>query len=174
MALIDVGEGCIDRSATRSPAPTYVAMGNPANATGTIDTVSVWANTNMGGIEYASFVDEGSNVLSTNGDTNGSNLTATAGECTEHTSPGHFSAFNINSGEYIGVYWASGALDRGTGGSGIWWITGDNIPASSVTFAPGVGGEVCSLYATGTEAGGAAVPTGALYGPLVGPLGGPI
>lgn len=154
---IDVGVGCNNLSHSVSNGFTRVAVNNPANATGTIDSVCVWANSNMTGIEYASFIDEGGNVLSTNGDTNGSNLAAAAGQQTTHTAPGDFSAFAISSGEHIGIWWTGGALDRDiTASSPAWLDGGDQVPCISSQFTYEENREL-ALYAVGAEVAGVTI-----------------
>ncbi len=143
---IDVGAACSDRSDILG---NYTAIGidNPANATGTIDYICIFAtNMQMSNVEVASFIDEGSNILSTNGVVSLAN--PSVGE-NIYNAPGDFTAFNISVGEYIGIvgrYLEATA----TGGGGMWYKTGDNIPASSVTFS-WIDGWALSLYATGTE-----------------------
>ena len=46
---IDIGPGATDRGTSGTPR-TAVAKANPANATGTIDTVELWFNTNGSGV----------------------------------------------------------------------------------------------------------------------------
>ena len=54
---IDVGSDCADVSGTDNSGYTIVHNNNPANDTGTIDCVCVYAVTgnNMSGIQYGSF-----------------------------------------------------------------------------------------------------------------------
>lgn len=151
---IDVGAACIDRAGSAGSGSTNLEGSNPANATGTIDSVCVYAATDMSGIEFASFADEGSNSLSTNGDTNGSNLSATvAASPKTFTAAGcDFTAFAINTGEYIGAYWSGGNLEKANAGVGKWDVAGDQVPCSSVTFS-WTATRVLSIYATGAEVG---------------------
>jgi len=151
---IDVGPGCGNRGFTWPANYSLIVKDNPANAAGTIDYVCVYADSDMSGIEFASFADEGSEVLSTNGNTSGSNLGAIGDQQNEYNAPGDFTAFNINVGEYIGIYWSGGNIDRDSSGfAGMWWVANDQIPCSSVTFNLEVD-DTISLYAIGTEAGG--------------------
>lgn len=171
---IDVGSACVVGDNGQSDGYTRIDKNNPANATGTIDSICIYAQNSMSGIEYAAFTDEGSNIFSTNGDTNGSALTATGGQQTYHTAAGNdFTAFAIATGEYLGHYFTVGRLEMDVSGIGQWYVVGDDIPASSVTFTF-VATRSLSVYGTGTESGGAIAPTGVFYGPLYGPLGGPI
>ncbi len=162
---IDVGGACTDRTGAIGATYTLVDQDNPANASGTIDTICVCANTDMSGMEFAAFADEGGNTLSTNGDTNGSNLSALAASCepgTTFTSAGSdFTAFAVAIGEYMGMYWTGGNVERSTSGNvGLWHTQNvDNIPAASVGFDGPVGGDGMSVYGTGVEGnGGLSIP----------------
>ena len=172
---IDVGPGASDRGNDNWAPSTIIDSVNPANATGTIDTCQVYAANDMSGIEYAAFIDEGSDVFSTNGDTNGSNLGGNAGLITHTAAGDDFTAFAIATGEYLGIYYSGGSLDRDTSGGNSWKKDdNDYIPCSSQSLAGENDADIWSIYATGTEGNGAVAPTGVFYGPLIGPLGGPI
>lgn len=157
-AAIDVGSACADGAGSKSLDATVVDNNNAANATGTIDSVCIFANADIDELEFASFVHEGGNVLSTNGDTNGSNLTCTVAESPKtFTAPGDFSAFAVDIGDFIGCHGGvtppTGRIEVDTtGGGGYWYVnTSDEIPCSSVTFTL-LGSRRLALYATGTEA----------------------
>jgi hypothetical protein len=150
-AAIDVANDCGYRAATNAQGYTYIDLGNPANATGTIDYICVYA-ADAGTIKFAAFHDEGGNVYSTNGYTIG--LTVSAG-LNEFSAPGDFTAFNINAGEYLGHYAADSAIARtNTGGSGVYRKSGDYIPCTSQTFVLADADAITSIYATGVESGG--------------------
>lgn len=142
---ITVGSACIDRADSGSDR-TRVDANNAANGTGTIDTVQVWAATEMTGIEFAAFEKVGGDKFTTRGNTNGSNLTAPAGSCTTFTAPGDFTAFAIETGDFIGAYWTGGDLESDTGGTS-WKGTGDYIPCTNQALDPDT--DFFSLYATG-------------------------
>jgi hypothetical protein len=151
---IDVGAACIDRSSFYATIWTIVGAENPANANGTIDYVCMWFYADPSNFEVASFVDEGSNVLSTNGTIA---LPDRGVGQQEYNAPGDFTAFNINSGEHIGFRMSAGSFERDLSGSGYWGGAGDLIPCSSVSFT-WYANRTISLYATGTEAGGVTMP----------------
>lgn len=155
---ISVGDSCTDRHTSVGINQTIVTHINPANATGTIDTMSVYAVGDVAGLEYAAFAASG-NDLTTNGDTNGSNLSAGAGSCTTHTAAGNdFTAFAIASGEYIGAVGTSGVLEYQTiaATDDIWYKSGDNIPCSGVTFTY-LSNRNISIGGAGTESGAASI-----------------
>lgn len=157
---IDVGSSCSDRTSSLGHGYTYVDKANPANATGTIDTVCVYSASELYTLSVASFSATG-NDLTTNGtaflgDQGGS------GSKTWTAAGNDFTAFNINSGEYIGCYWTGGNIDSDTSGIGLWGLDGEYIPCTSQTFS--YWSTYCiSLYATGTEAGAASILPQATY-----------
>ena len=130
---------------------TVITQENSGNDTGTIDHLDL--NGWMGGdMDVATFTNEGGTTFSTNG-----NITVTlAGGAETFNAPGDFTAFAITSGDYIGAYpvgmcWISYSS---TGGSGMWWVSGDNIPASSVNFTATASWDLW-IYGTGESGGGA-------------------
>jgi hypothetical protein len=65
-------------------------------------------------------------------------------------------------------------MDYGlSGGSGIWYKSGDNTDVSGVGFTFDADG-IDALSADIVAGNGAVAPTSTLYGALMGPLGGPI
>jgi len=155
---IAVGEGCNNRGSNFTATYTLINMSLPADGTGTIDAVCIWANTDMSGIEYATFTNEGGNTFSTNGHTSGSALTATAGAPTTHEAPGDFTAFPVTLGDFIGIYYGAGKIEGDTSGyTEVKYDEGDQIPASSNAFNGSLSGYAVSVYATGAEAAGGTI-----------------
>lgn len=156
---IDVGSACSARANYLGGQTTVIDRNNPANATGTIDSVCVYAYSDpqqLNSPEFASFIDEGSNTFSTRGNVSVADQTSNP---QTYTAPGDFTVFDINNGDYIGLTFVSGIIEVTEGsGDGFWTtIVSDNIPASSVTFAFTDLREI-SIYATGTESGVGVVP----------------
>jgi len=151
---IDVGADAINRSGN-SVSSTIVDGSNPANADGTIDTVQIFANTNMSTCRAATFyVVSGNNLSTRDYETLG---VVTAG------STQTFSGLDIDvlAGDYIGEYHPDGSIDHAlSGGVGYWRAYGsDKIPCTNEEFTWN-SGRVVSLYGTGTEGGGATEKTG--------------
>jgi len=161
---IDIGAPAINRNTIFDARDTWVEESNPANETGTIDTIEIWAANDISDCEAATFIHEGSNVFSTR-DTEllglvpaGSKQTFSGLDC------------DVTAGDYIGAGGASdGDIEAdSTGGTGIWFGSGDKIPCSSVTFTH-YASYIMSLYGTGetsailqTVGEGAITPTGTL------------
>jgi len=72
---IDIGEEAKDRQSTTTSGSTRINMGNPANASGTITSVEIWAYSNLEGVVVGTF-------YTTNGDTLKCRDSATIGAVT--------------------------------------------------------------------------------------------
>ena len=142
---IDVGPACSDR-VTFLGSQTVVNKGNPANETGKINYICIYAVTLMTGIEVASFSAAGNN-LTTNASVSLAN--AAIGK-NEYNAPGDFVAFDINAGEYLGIYFTGGTIEYDNAGfDDIWTRAGDNIPCVGAAFVLNAGDAV-SLYGEGS------------------------
>lgn len=143
---IDVGAAAIDRaSSTDLSIYTLVGKENPANATGTIDTVEIWMDY-AGTVEAATFEEVSANTL-TSRDTESLGL-LTAGSKQTISSL----TIDIVTGDYIGCN-GSGNIERDNSGTGYWWYVGDAIPCTSQAFTSSILRTI-SIYGTGTESGG--------------------
>ena len=145
---IDIGAAATDRSASIA-ARTYVAKENPANATGTIDTVEIWADINLSNCEVATFFVVSGNNLSTRD----SEIIGTVTSGSKQTFSGL--SMDVETGDYIGTFYTSGGwIEVNTsGGTGMWYGGSgvDYIPCTNQVFTS-AGGYTLSLYGTGTEA----------------------
>ncbi|MBA7522469.1 hypothetical protein ES705_14588 [subsurface metagenome] len=138
---IDIGMPAIDRGSTASTY-TWVNMGNPANASGTITSIEMWASSALTNCEVATFF-----VVS------GNNLSTRDTELIGSVTPGSKQTFivdlDVQAGDYIGAYYTIGTLERDTSAMpGCWMKTGDNIPCSNLLFTNRAD-EAISLYGTG-------------------------
>lgn len=151
---IDVGHICEILENTNDNA-TYVGKENPANADGDIDYICIWGTASpITDAEVASFIDEGSDVLSTRIGGVSGNLGNLSGGENPFTAEGDFTSFSIETNDYIGITGSSGTHYReSSSGSGYWHKSGDYIPASSESFTSFTPRTI-SVYATGPEAGG--------------------
>lgn len=144
---IDVGESASDRGNSMTSGLTTIALDNPANADGTIDTVEVWAYSNISNMEVATFAESGGDYSTRDNETLGA---VTAG------SKQTFSGLDMDvvTGDFIGCYYTAGSLERdGSGYAGVMYKSGDYIPSASNSYSL-ASGDTLSLYGTGTEAGG--------------------
>ncbi|MBA7584581.1 hypothetical protein ES695_04225 [Candidatus Atribacteria bacterium 1244-E10-H5-B2] len=125
---IDIGGEAIERSSEAAVTNTKIDKNNPANATGIITSVEIWAWTSLDDFEVAIFYMTDTNVFSTR-----SNhfIGAVTG--------GSKQTFKVNlavqEGDYIGYYGSVGTIGRDkAGGLGYWYFTGDSIPCTDVEF----------------------------------------
>jgi hypothetical protein len=142
MALIDIGSPAIDRPNDYNPAWTTVGKDNPANDTGTITSVEIWAYTTMQ-VQVATFYVVSGNYLSTRDEHNIGNVPGGSKQT--------FSGLDIDvqTGDYLGLYYSGGRLENSdSGGSGLWWNSGDRIPCTNVLFSANTA-PMISLYGTG-------------------------
>jgi len=141
---IDIGPAAIDRSTFFDSGYTIVAKENPANDTGTITRVEIFAvsGKDLADCEVATFyVVSGDNLSTRDSETIGS---VTSG------SKQTFSGLDmdVQSGDYIGIYYSAGQLERDASGDGTWYQGGDRIPCTNFGFITWDNIAV-SLYGTG-------------------------
>ncbi|MBA7646731.1 hypothetical protein ES703_54497 [subsurface metagenome] len=135
-------------------AYTIVNGDNPANATGIIAHIAIYAHGTCTNVKVASFTQGAANVLTTRGNTSLANLSAGKNEFS--VTNGDFIPFEIRTGDFIGAYVEGGSsdgIDAGSGAStGYWRKSGDYIPCTSETFT-WIAGTFVSVYAEGYQLG---------------------
>ncbi|MBA7552390.1 hypothetical protein ES705_44951 [subsurface metagenome] len=141
---IDIGYPAIDRESSLAGLRTAIMAGNPANAAGTITTVEVYAYSDMIDCEVATFFVVSGNKLSTRDwEAIG---TVTAGSKQRFTVN-----LDVQIGDYIGIKWQSGSIERYiVGGDGLWHTASDQIPCTNYEFSFGTAW-IASLYGIGKE-----------------------
>lgn len=146
---IDIGADAIDRLSSGVVTWTRIGKDNPANASGTITSVEIWAYTEISDCIVGTFYT-----------TNGNTLKCRDSEAIGTVTAGSKQTFSglsiaVEAGDYLGIYGTAGAIERHTSGyNGIWAIGGEYIdPGDEATFN-WYAGDAISLYGTGTEAGG--------------------
>ena len=142
---VDVGSPAINRLSTVPNLQTYVIKDNPADNSGKITSIEIWANENLSNCEVATFfVVSGDNLSTRDTHAIGS---VTAGS--KQTFPVDI---EVEAGDYIGIYYSDGALDMtSSGGVGYWVAYGDKIPCTNVAFDWNTSERILSLYGTGTS-----------------------
>lgn len=159
MAYIDIGMEATDRS-THYTTATLIGRGNPANASGKITSVEIYAYLTLYNCEVATFYETDTNEFSTRDYEAIGNVTA-----------GSKQTFTVDldvaAGDYIGIYYSTGAIERDDSGDGYWYIvSADHIPCTkqAFTFASS---RTISLYGTGSKeysqsVSGSFSPTGSI------------
>jgi hypothetical protein len=143
MTSIDMGSEATDRLSSIVSGSTYIDMGNPANESGTITSVELWFTFNAETVKVATF--------SKSGTTFTPRAVATIGAVAKAAKRTFAVSLAVASGDYIGIYFSSGQLDRSTsGGSGVYYKSGDNTGAAGSYALED--GHAISVYATGSTA----------------------
>ena len=148
---IDIGSPAINRDGYLDMAWTYIDLTNPANASGKITSVEIYAraNYNLANCEVATFFLVSGSNYSTRG-------THTIGAVTGGSKQ-TFSGLDIEveAGDFIGIRFSSGHLEFDTsGGTGILYKSGDYIPCTNETFSVYDANGILSLYGAGGSATG--------------------
>ena len=139
---IDVGIAANDRASQLIGGYTYIGVDNPANDTGILDTIEIWAYSNMSGCKAGTFSGSSTSYDDRDYETIGS---VTAGSRQTFTGL----AIDVTSGDFLGFYCSSGYIEASTsGGSGVYDKSGDQFGSGVQTYAL-INGYGISLYGTG-------------------------
>ncbi len=151
---VDIGAAAINRISNVIQNITYVTLDNPANATGTLDTIEIWANANLSGCRVGTFyLVSGTTYHCRDSATIGA---VTSGSKQTFVAPGDFTAFDVVTGDFIGMYFTLGQMEMSSsGGSGYYIKAGEYIDPGDEASYIIKSGRAISLYGTGTE-----TPTG--------------
>lgn len=141
MANIDVGSEVIDRSSYLMSGYTRVVNNNPANDTGILDTIELWAVTNLAGCIVGTLYGSGIGWTCRDVETIGA---VTAGSKQTFTGK----SLNVQTKDIIGTYHTSGQLERDTGGSTLLFKSGNHLSIGEYLAYSSSSGNM-SLYATG-------------------------
>jgi len=148
---IDIGSEAIERGSSFGAPSTLINKDNPANASGKITCVEIYASLtgDLENCEVATFYrpdpDNYPNKFTTRDTyvigavTGGSKQTFDAID------------LDVEKGDYLGITFSSGSIEYspvGSGYSGVWSKGGDNIPCNNVDFGTMISGATISLKAT--------------------------
>lgn len=139
---IDIGSPAIDRANATPADKTFFDRTNPANGSGKITSVEIWANTEISNLKIATFYGA-TNIWSTRD----FNIIGTV-------ISGSKQIFEVDIdvviGDVIGYYFTAGGGDIDyTGGLGVLYKNGDHIPCVLASFGNWVGNGLLSLYGEG-------------------------
>lgn len=141
---IDIGPGAVYRASDLG-VWTAIDRNNPANESGKITSVEIWANVELINCEVAIFYDTGSGYYTTRSDV--AIGTVTAGS--KQTFPVDLT---VEAGDVIGIYYTGGKIgynNVGYGG-GFTYKSGDHIPCNNEQFVNILSTHMLALYGTGT------------------------
>jgi len=130
LAAISIGSPAIDRTGSIPTGYTEVDKNNPANESGTVNKVEIFAvsGNDMEGVEVGIFY-----IVS------GDNLSTRDSEYIGAIVGGSVQTFDVDltveAGDYIGLWWSGGRIEYTSGtATGDWRKAGDNIPCTNVAF----------------------------------------
>lgn len=153
MGLIDIGPGAIERSSGYGEGKTVIDLTNPANDTGVLDTVEVWAYSNITGFKIGTFSGSGTSYDDRDYATIGS---VSAGSKRTFTGL----SIDVVTGDFLGVYCATGLVMLIPAGySGLYQRSGDSFGSSSNTYSLR-SGDAISIYGTGATSTATISPSG--------------
>lgn len=140
---IDIGADAIDRAGVQNPA-TIIALDNPANESGTIISIELYAYNVLSDCKVGTFSRDGDNFTCRD--------YATIGDVAAGSKQTFSVSLTCVTGDYIGVYYSGGGLERdSTGYAGIYSKSGDQFEAGEQTYALTANAAI-SVYGTSSYA----------------------
>lgn len=142
MGAIDVGTGAVDFASTRGGGYTRIDVNNPANDSGTLSNMEIWANTNLSNVKCGTFSGAAPNFDDRDYETlgtvaSGSKQTFVGLDC------------DVVTNDYLGIYYSAGDLDHDTAvGAGHYWVAGDKFGGGSNAYTLNTTSSI-AIYATG-------------------------
>lgn len=146
---IDVGGEAIWGAYNTTPGDTWIYMSNPANDSGIINQLQFYADGPLEGCKVGIFYAEDETHFTTRswvtiGDVGDDEVVTFTKDSSNNDL-----AMDVETGDFIGVYFTAGALCRNIVGDYIWSAAGDVIGNSNVEFTS-YSTFSQSLYGTGT------------------------
>ncbi len=138
---IDVGPGATNRASSAFSAFTVIDLANPANATGTLETVEVWFATGPSAARIGIF------YLISGTTYKCRSSTADLGAVTSGSKQTYSVSLSINAGDYIGVWFNGGGIEQDTsGGSGVMAYSGEAIDVNDQASYTSYASRAISVY----------------------------
>ncbi len=141
---IYIGAPAIDRGASLG---AYTMINdNPANESGIINNVEIWASTSLVNCEVAIFYKPDPGGFPNNFTTKDVQFIGAVTSGSKQTFPVDL---DVVAGDYIGIYFTSGNIERDSSGcDGMWYKSNDRIPCANLAFT-NLATSAISLYGTG-------------------------
>ncbi|GAH99204.1 unnamed protein product, partial [marine sediment metagenome] len=124
--FIDVGAPAIDRALATDSGWTLISTENPVNQDGLLEKVAIYAPSAQTGCRVALFYKTNANTFTTG---SWAEIGSVPAGYSEHTVN-----LNARTGDYIGIYFATGQLDVENTGEGRWYLSGLKIPCTNLAF----------------------------------------
>jgi hypothetical protein len=143
MADIDVGPGATDRASdSYTGGYTNLCKDNPLNASGTINSLEIWAFAEMGGVKVGTFYEVSAGVYRCRS-------AVTIGTVTAGSKQTFVVDLTGVTGDILGFYAATGAIERDATGGGAWYYHADTCVAEDEHTYTTSATATYSIYATG-------------------------
>ena len=150
MSLIDVGAAAINRDSVAANQYTWIGITNPANRTGALTSIEIHASAILHEATVVTFSRDGSDFTARDSVDLATISAGSKQTITTDVSSNPIS-LSIVSGDYIGIYFVSGALDIGSSGLGEYYLSSKHTTGVA-TYTFDADSEI-SLYATGETDG---------------------
>jgi hypothetical protein len=167
MADIDVGNSGHEADTTSFDDYTWFTTNNPANASGNIDHIQFYlgANASNDQIKVGVFYSAGGGNYTCRNVVTLTGITGSDTDLMEFDAPGDFTAFGVESGDYVGIYRDAGDIEIernavGDGGYAYWYSTSTGDYTGGTTAYTEFDGGDLSIYAEGTLVGGVTLEVG--------------
>lgn len=153
VSAIDIGPGAIDRSYTWTGAGyTAIDIANGANGIGTLSSVELYVNAAVTGVVVGTFYGSGVSWTCRDWESIGS----VAGGWHNFSV-----SISVSTDDRLGVYFASGTLERGnTGGNNLYYKAGNQMESGTQSYTAAA--YTISIYGSGLSA---VVPDSCLIAP---------
>jgi hypothetical protein len=145
MAVITIGNTASDRANIEGLSYTKIDKNNPANETGTITSVDIYAQADIANCKIGVFT-----LIS------GSSFTcrsATADLGTVTAGIHNYTvSLSVVTGDYLGIYGSSfnGKVETDQSGAGLWYKSGDQTSCVNTAFSSLIPNRTMSIGGTGT------------------------
>jgi len=157
---IDIGAEAIDRGSARINSRTYISLDNPANASGEITSIEIWANSNITGLIVGTF------YLVSGTDYKCRDSEAIPGTITAGSKVPKTVSLVVETGDFIGCYYTGGYIEWDTSGfAGVMYVFAEAIDPNDQATYTLVEGDAMSLKGIGEEE---APPAGRSFGFIIG------
>jgi hypothetical protein len=133
---IDIGSTANDLDTATNIIYTRINMNNPANDTGKITSIDIWAVNQMAGVEVATFYAVDATHFSTR-DYETVNNGNGAGVVLAGSKQTFTVDLDVVAGDYIGIYGTGGTIEYTTNSGttcAYFPVEGDNIPCTNLEF----------------------------------------
>ena len=141
---IDIGAEAIDRPSQFAAGWTIISMDNPANATGILTSIQIWAVSDITGLIVGTFYTTNGNTLKCRDSQPIPGTIPLGSKVTKAVS------IPVEAADYIGCYFTAGLIQRSTFDyAGLWGLMAESIdPGDEADFNTWAG-DAISLYGIG-------------------------